>query len=347
MKKLHRKKSKRVSLRQKHKIVKRASEAKKKLRKEARRMSRQGIKKTEKKDPGIPNLCPQKKELLQELQFQKNIEIEHKQEIKKKSNEQKQNDEFTELRNVKASFKQDNSLEALISSSDLLIEVLDSRDPHPSPYLESINLSKPRIFVLNKSDLVPSDIVDKWHQYLSKISPCFIFQIPVDEKLKEALLGYIRTLGKSTLGIVGYPNVGKSSLINALKGYKIAPVTKLPGGTKKIEEYEINLNIKVLDSPGIERHDTTPTDILRAIVGIENLQDPYTPVQGILEKVNKEKLLVLYAIPEFKDIKEFLTHVARKTGKIAKGGLPDYDSAAKIVLHDWFTMKISFYTPIN
>jgi nuclear GTP-binding protein len=159
------------------------------------------------------------------------------------------------------------------------------------------------------------------------------------------LLAYIEQLSKEVVAVVGYPNVGKSSIINALKGFKVATVTKMPGGTRKIEEFSIG-SIKFLDSPGIEMAEKKPADVLRATNKIENLQDPYTPVQGILEKVTKEKLLILYAIPDFKDIKEFLTHVAKKMGKVAKGGLPDFDAAAKIVLHDWFMSKIPFSTSI-
>ena len=344
MKKLHRKKSKRVSLRQKHKIGKKEGELKKKLRKETRRMSAQGIKRVMKRDPGIPNLCPQKKELLQELQHQKTIEVDHKQEVRRLIKEKRQSEEFSQLREATAPHKQDNSLEALIAASDIILEVLDARDPCPCPLIPSLSQSKPHIFVLNKADQVPSDILGKWQEKISQIGTCFLFQTPVGEKteMKETLKAFLTRNGQTTVGVIGYPNVGKSTLINTLKGYKIAPTSKLPGGTKKIDEYQVDELIKVLDSPPIEANEKSPVSVLRTTTGLELLQDPYTPVQGVLEKVSKEKLLMLYAIPEFKDIKEFLTHIAKKMGKVVKGGLPDFDSAAKIVLHDWFTMKIPY-----
>lgn len=347
MKRLSRKKSKRVSLRQKHKIVKDASIAKKKLRKEARRMSAAGIQKVGKKDPGIPNLCPQKKELLQELQNQKKIEVEHRQAVRKVVREQRTNEEFVNLRSAETPYKQDNSLEAAITASDLIMEVLDARDPYPYPMLSVLSQSKPHIFVLNKADLVSSEVLLGWQAKLSQISPCFFFQTPVNLSQRQELTEYLKKSGKIIVGVVGYPNTGKSSLINTLKGYKIAPVSKLPGGTKKIDQYEIDETLTVLDCPPIEKDEKTPAGALRCAVGIENLQDPYTPVQGVLEKANKEKLLVLYAIPDFKDIKEFLLHIAKKMGKVSKGRLPDFDAAAKIVLYDWFTMKIPFQSILN
>ena len=160
MKRLSRKKSNRVSLRRKHNLVKKASEAKKKLRKEARRMSRQGIKKQEKKDPGIPNLCPQKKELLEELQAQKKLEHEYNLEVRKRQKEQKTTQEFQELRNPEPVYKQNHSLEALITSSDIIFEVLDSRDPYPSPHLKLLIGTKPHVFIINKADLIDSTQLD-------------------------------------------------------------------------------------------------------------------------------------------------------------------------------------------
>ena len=305
-------------------------------------MSRQGIKKQEKKDPGIPNLCPQKKELLEELQAQKKLEHEYNLEVRKRQKEQKTTQEFQELRNPEPVYKQNNSLEALITSSDIIFEVLDSRDPYPSPHLKLLIGTKPHVFIINKADLIDSTQLDLWKEKFSNESLCFVHQLHPTETMKNELQSYINSLSSCIIGITGYPNVGKSSVVNALKGYKIASITKLPGCTKKIEEYEINDKLKVLDSPGITMKENKPVDVLRTTVDIENLKDPYTPVQGILEIVNKEKLLMLYAIPDFKNIKEFLASVAKKSGKVATGGMPDFDFAAKIVLHDWFTAKIPY-----
>lgn len=344
MKKLHKKKTKRVSLRQKHQIQKKATEAKRKLRREARRMAAQGIKKVTKKDPGIPNLCPNKKELLEDLQNQKKIEIDHKNEVRMKLKQQIQDNEFIQLRNVEPGYKTNNSLEGLLSSADIVLEVLDSRDPYPSPIISSLVGSKHHIYLLNKTDLVDEELVKQWKACLSSERKCFLFKVPPAETMKNEIIGHLKSYTPCIVAVVGYPNTGKSSIVNSLKGYKVASVTKLPGGTKKIEEYDIGDNIQLLDSPGIEIDDKSPAGKLRTTVAIENLQDPYTPVQGILEKVDKKQLLILYAIPDFKDIKEFLIHIAKKTGKTAKGGVPDFNYAAKIVLHDWFTMKIPYTT---
>ncbi|OMJ83111.1 hypothetical protein SteCoe_16032 [Stentor coeruleus] len=355
MHRLSRKKSKRMTLRKKHKVVKEVADAKKRMRKEARRMARQGIKRVDKKDPGIPNLCPQKKELLQELQMIKKIETEHKNEVRLRLKEKQKDEEFAFLTEKTQPVYKDNSLEALISQADCIIEILDARDPYICPFITNFVEEKTRIFVVNKSDLVPEENLAQWKKVISKNGPCFEFQCPPKDGMKDEIMRFLADKESQAIAVTGYPNTGKSSFINAMKGYKAANVGKLPGSTKKIEEIKVVFNddkgnvreIKFFDSPGIEIAEKGPVNALRATCYIEALQDPYTPVQGLLEKVSKEKLLIHYAIPEYKDIKEFLTHIAKKMGKVAKGGLPDFDAGAKIALHDFFLMKFPFYTPLT
>ena len=340
MRRLSRKKSKRMSLRKKHTVVKEASEAKRKLRKEARRMARQGIKRPEPKDPGIPNTCPNKKQLLEDLEEQRKIESEHRREVQQRAREKRNNQEFEKLSSVASKPTSDSSIEALIASSDVILEVLDARDPHPSLTLPGLIDSKPHIFVLNKADLVPESVASSWREKLSLVAQTFIFQSPASESMKQALVEYLKSFKK--VGIVGFPGVGKSSFVNAFKGFRLTNIGKLPGMTKKNEEFQVD-SWTFIDSPGMENDEKSPSGALRTVKNIENLSDPYTPIMGILEKVPKEKLLVLYGIPDFANIQEFLTHVAKKLGKVAKGGVPNFDSAGKIVLHDWFTHKIPFY----
>jgi nuclear GTP-binding protein len=84
--------------------------------------------------------------------------------------------------------------------------------------------------------------------------------------------------------------------------------------------------------------------VLRNVIKIDNLQDPFTPVAGILQKVDPVQLMTQYAIPDFTDLQSFLANIARRRGKLKRGGTPDLDSAAKIVLYDWVTGKIPYST---
>jgi hypothetical protein len=68
------------------------------------------------------------------------------------------------------------------------------------------------------------------------------------------------------------------------------------------------------------------------------------PIELIIKRTAPEQLMYLYAIPRFQDTNEFLCHIARRQGKLKKGGIPNVDAAAKSVLIDWNQGKIPFYT---
>lgn len=101
--------------------------------------------------------------------------------------------------------------------------------------------------------------------------------------------------------------------------------------------------------------------ILRNVVKLEQVADPISPVTTILKRCNKHVILSIYKIPEFNTPNEFLINIARKNGKLMKGGIPsipihyclknnicwapkDINVAAKMVLQDWTGGKIPFYT---
>jgi nuclear GTP-binding protein len=78
------------------------------------------------------------------------------------------------------------------------------------------------------------------------------------------------------------------------------------------------------------------------------VRDPVEAVGALFEKVNKEELLVMYRIADFKNYKEFLMNIAESRVKYKKGGILDLEGAAKLVLHDWAVGKIKYYvTPQN
>ena len=102
-----------------------------------------------------------------------------------------------------------------------------------------------------------------------------------------------------TVGVVGYPNVGKSSVINSLRRAKAAPVSSQPGFTKVIQEIEIESQIKILDSPGIVFASSEKNDakmVLRNVIKLESLEDPFTPVEGIFKAVEPSLIFSKYGI---------------------------------------------------
>lgn len=108
----------------------------------------------------------------------------------------------------------------------------------------------------------------------------------------------------------------------------------------------LDKNIRLIDSPGIVFADgNTIATTLRNCVNVEEMIDVLTPIQGILEKCPAQYLMQLYSIPKFnqQDVISFLALIAKATGKLKKGGIPNTDAAARSVLHDWNNGKIKYY----
>lgn len=268
----------------------------------------------------------------------------------------------------------------VVETADVILQVLDARDPMGCRVREVEQMvleggsGKRIVLVLNKIDLVPKEVLENWLKYLRTQLPTVAFKASTQsqksnigqirggtstdintseclgaDNLIQLLKNYCRSLNIKTsirVGVVGYPNVGKSSLINSLKRSKVCKVGATPGVTTVSQEISLDKNIKLLDCPGIvfSSDDENSGLFLRNVLKVEQLADPITPVTKIVEKCSREQLMQIYQVPAFNNGQEFLLAVARRQGKLKKGGLPNFEAAAKAVLNDWNMGKIPFYT---
>eukprot|EP01096_Ripella_sp_DP13-Kostka_P017794 TRINITY_DN928_c3_g1_i1.p1 TRINITY_DN928_c3_g1~~TRINITY_DN928_c3_g1_i1.p1 ORF type:complete len:670 (-),score=393.71 TRINITY_DN928_c3_g1_i1:152-2059(-) len=271
----------------------------------------------------------------------------------------------------------------VIEGSDVILEVLDARDPLGCrcKALEQQILqkypNKKIIMVLNKIDLVPREIVLQWLKALRDEFPCIAFKcttssqrtnlgqsrahaLQAPKELLESteslgantLLNLLKNYSRSseiktsiTVGIIGYPNVGKSSLINSLKRSKAVGVGASPGFTKIMQEIHLDKHIKLLDCPGVvfaEGEDEGAV-ALRNCVRVDKIVDPVKPVEEILKRCKSSQLMSIFSIPRFRDTIEFLSHIARQRGRLGPGGVPLYEDAAKIVINAWNFGEIPYF----
>ncbi|PLW33506.1 hypothetical protein PCANC_16457 [Puccinia coronata f. sp. avenae] len=433
MPKIRKKTSKRSTTRMKEKIKHKVKEAHKK----AKKNSKKDVtwKSRVKKDIGIPALFPFKDQLLAEQQQAKLQRAEERQALKQNAStsaaasasalaelidndpsmdlDQPSDDEDQDLPNdpalttssIRAHAK---SLQKVLALSDVLIEVLDARDPLGTRSLQlerdAVQQGKKVLLVLNKVDLVPKQNVDSWLAYLRRSWPTLPFKSSTQSQrnnlsskgfqatgregsstanacsvqpLMQLLKNYarrstvvdpsrpsstttsgVKSLASITVGIIGFPNVGKSSLINTLKRSRVCGVAPTPGFTREVQEIVLEKGLKVLDCPGVvlsidmTNDETAAAHVLRNAVKVEQILDPLAPVGVILKRCKIEHLMLLYNIPAFtypgqsedEKLKEFLIQVCRSRGRVKKGGIPDLEGCAKAILQDWNTGRIPYYT---
>jgi len=243
-----------------------------------------------------------------------------------------------------------NIVNTLIREADIIIEVLDARLVEKTRNKEIENKiekeGKQIIYVITKCDLVEKELLEKEKK---KLSPC-VFMSATKHYGTIILLKKILQLSKGknvTVAVLGYPNVGKSSVINALKGKKSAGVSSVPGFTKGKQKVRITRNVQLIDSPGVYSYQENDETNLTMIGSKDphTIKDPETVAYEILElflKKNKKNILEQkYEITlQEEESYELLEELALKKKKIKKGETPDTETMARILISDWQRGKL-------
>uniref|UniRef100_A0A8C5CW88 Nucleolar GTP-binding protein 2 n=1 Tax=Gadus morhua TaxID=8049 RepID=A0A8C5CW88_GADMO len=247
----------------------------------------------------------------------------------------------------------------VIDSSDVVIQVLDARDPMGTrsqsieTYMKKEKPWKHLIFVLNKCDLIPTWVTKRWVAILSAINPTLAFHASLTNSFgKGCLIQLLRQFGKLhtdkkqiSVGFIGYPNVGKSSVINTLRSKKVCNVAPIAGETKVWQYITLMRRIFLIDCPGVvyPSEDSESDIVLKGVVQVEKIKHPEEHIPAVLERAKPEYIQKTYRIPTWSSPEDFLEKLAFRTGKLHKGGEPDIVTVSKMVLNDWQRGRIPFF----
>lgn len=258
----------------------------------------------------------------------------------------------------------------VIDSSDVILHILDARDPLGTmcesvlEYMKKEKAHKQVVLVINKCDLVPNWVTARYIQHLTPRYPTIAFHASPNHSFgKGSLIQLLRQFSQLhsdkkqiSVGFVGYPNVGKSSVINTLKSGKVCRVAPVPGETKVWQYITLTRRIYLIDCPGVvptSANDSQTSTVLKGVLRVEALPVPSEHIPALMSRVKPLYLSRTYgvALPDPDDPsrswdpEQFLDTLARMKGRLLKGGEPDVDGVAKIILSDWVRGRIPFFVP--
>ena len=238
----------------------------------------------------------------------------------------------------------------IILSSDIILEVLDSRF-----WMETRNFEieekikeqgKKIIFILNKSDLIDKKrLIKGMEEYV--IYP-YVLVSCKNRKGSSDLMKRIKIEAKKIdkekiyVGLIGYPNMGKSSVINLLRGSAVARVSPESGFTKGIQKVKITEKIYLIDTPGViptsEDSSIKKQNLFKhAQINVrtwDKIKDPEVIVHFLMQKYPKI-IEEFYRIKASENSEILISELGRKKGFLVKGNEVDKDRTSRLILRDF------------
>jgi len=239
----------------------------------------------------------------------------------------------------------------IIEDSDIVLEVLDARfieETRNKEVEEIIQRKKKKIiYILNKADLISKKQRQDFYPYAFVSCTLRKGVKELRNLIKRQAKDILKDKEKANVGIIGYPNTGKSSLINLLIGKNSAKTAAEAGFTKGLQKLKLSPGIVLIDSPGI-----IPEIQYSAIKRDAITQ--HTKLSGrSYSQVKEPELVASDLIKEFPEIFEkfyninsesnpeiLMEKLGRKKGFLKKGGEINEDQTARMILRDWQEGKI-------
>lgn len=252
----------------------------------------------------------------------------------------------------------------IVEISDIVLEILDARFPEETRNIELeqeiLKQNKKIIYVFNKADLTTKRIEE---QIKKEFYPFVLVSCTKRRGIKD-LRDLIKRIaneiekrerreikrdrivigeeGKIKVGVIGYPNTGKSSLLNLLAGRSAAGVGAEAGFTKGIQKVRLSQEIVLIDSPGVipdEQYSCIDKSKISDSTmfggkSFSQVRDPEVVVARIMKKY-PNLLEKYYSVESNSDCDELIEILGRKKGFLIKGGEVNGDQVARLILRDW------------
>lgn len=264
-------------------------------------------------------------------------------------------------------YKANKEMVKVLPEVDLIIELLDARLPSSSenPAIAKLRENKPCIKILSKSDLADPDITSLWQRHFEKEGNVKTLLTTLEQTDKaqkvtalcRKLIPHKNKGIKNILAMItGIPNVGKSTLINALAGKTIAKTGNEPAVTKGQQRINLHNGIILLDTPGIlwpKIHNENSGYRLAVTGAIKDTAMSHVEVAfyaaDYLIKHYPSRLSERFGIDEIPDSElAFLELLGARRGCLRAGGQVDLEKVSSILLNELRSGKlggITFETP--